>query len=123
MNEKINIRLAATQTISRPEFREIAPFSFYDFELGSIIQGDTNIDRALIRNLDFRIEYYPTAGELLSLSIFHKRFEGAIEATDQGSNSVKSWANAKTPAINYGAEIELRKNLNFISDLFSNLIF
>jgi hypothetical protein len=123
VSEQMNIRLAASQTVSRPEFREIAPFSFYDFELGSSIQGDTNIDRALIRNLDFRIEYYPTAGELLSLSIFHKRFEGAIEATDQGSNAVKSWANAKHPAINYGAEIELRKSLRFIGDFFSNFIF
>ncbi|MEP7235104.1 MAG: TonB-dependent receptor plug domain-containing protein, partial [Ignavibacteriota bacterium] len=122
LNEQTNIRVAATQTVSRPEFREIAPFSFYDFETGSSIQGDTNIDRALIRNLDFRIEYYPTAGEILSLSVFHKRFEGAIETTDQGSNSVKSWANAKQPAINYGLELEVRKSLRFIGTLFSNFV-
>lgn len=123
VNDQTNIRLAATQTVSRPEFREIAPFAFYDFELGSLIQGDTNIDRALIRNLDFRVEYYPTAGELLSISAFHKRFEGAIEATDQGSNSVKSWANAKQPAINYGVELEIRKSLGFFGNFFSNFIF
>ncbi|MEI8134022.1 MAG: carboxypeptidase-like regulatory domain-containing protein [bacterium] len=121
-SDQINFRIAATQTVSRPEFREIAPFSFYDFELGSVIQGDTNIDRALVRNLDFRFEFYPTAGELLSISIFHKRFEGAIEATNQGSNSVKSWANATEPAINYGAEFEIRKSLRFLGDFFSNFV-
>jgi TonB-dependent receptor len=120
MNEKTNIRLAATETVCRPEFREIAPFGFYDFETGSFIQGNDSIDRARIRNLDFRMEYYPTAGELVSLSVFHKRIEGAIEATNQGSNSVKSWANAKEAAINYGLELEFRKSLRFLGSLFDN---
>jgi TonB-dependent receptor len=120
MNEKTNIRLAATETVCRPEFREIAPFGFYDFETGSFIQGNDSIDRARIRNLDFRLEYYPTAGELLSVSAFHKRIEGAIEATNQGSNSVKSWANAKEPAVNYGIELEVRKSLRFLGSLFDN---
>jgi hypothetical protein len=118
VNEKMNVRLAATQTVSRPEFREIAPFAFYDFEIASVIQGNDTLDRALIRNLDFRYEYYPTAGELISVSLFHKRFVGAIEATDQGSNNVKSWANARTPAINYGVELEVRKSLGFLGSNF-----
>lgn len=120
VTESMNIRASYSQTIARPEFREIAPFSFYDFEFGTLIQGDTNIDRALIRNTDFRVEYYPTAGELLSLSLFHKRFDGAIEQTNQGSNAIISWANAPHPAYNYGFELEIRKNLGFIGDYLSN---
>jgi TonB-dependent receptor len=123
VTESLNIRAAASQTVTRPEFREIAPFSFYDFELNSLIQGDTNIDRALITNLDFRAEFFPTAGELVSLSLFHKRFEGAIEATNEGSNNVRSWANSKNPAINYGFEIEIRKNLDFITRALADFVF
>jgi hypothetical protein len=137
IDEQVNLRVAATQTVARPEFREIAPFAFYDFEINSIIQGDTSIERSLIRNLDFRAEYYPTAGELVSLSVFHKQFGmngffdfndtadvsgGAIEATNEGSNSIRSWENAKKPAVNYGLELEVRKNLGFIDDMFSNFI-
>ncbi len=137
LSDKMNLRFATSQTVSRPEFREIAPFAFYDFEINSIIQGDTSIERSLIRNLDFRYEFYPTAGELISFSLFHKQFGlngfygrgddasfegGAIEATNEGSNSVRSWKNASKPAINYGFELEVRKNLDFISSALSDFI-
>lgn len=123
LNERMNLRVAATETLTRPEFREIAPFAFYDFELGTLIQGDTNISRAKVRNLDIRYEWYPTSAELISVSAFHKRFEGAIEEIELGANSIKSWANSTKPAINYGVELELRKNLSFIGEYFTNFIF
>lgn len=123
LNERMNLRAAATETLTRPEFREIAPFAFYDFELGTLIQGDTNIIRAKVRNLDLRYEWYPTASELISISGFHKRFEGAIEEVELGANNIKSWANAPKPAINYGVELEIRKNFGFISDGLFDLIF
>lgn len=123
INEATNLRLSATQTVARPEFREIAPFNFYDFEVGTVVVGDTNIDRALIRNLDARLEYYPTAGEVLSLSVFHKRFEGAIEEINipTNTNPFRSWRNASVPAINYGIELDLRKNLGFIHPYLYNV--
>jgi hypothetical protein len=123
INDRMNLRAAATETLTRPEFREIAPFAFYDFELGTLIQGDTNIVRAKVRNLDLRYEWYPTAAELISISGFHKRFEGAIEEVELGANSIKSWTNSPKPAVNYGVELELRKNLGFIADYGMNFIF
>lgn len=125
LTEASNLRLSATQTLSRPEFREIAPFNFYDFEIGTVVVGDTNIDRALVRNLDIRYELFPTAGELISISAFHKRFEGAIEEINipTNGNPFKSWRNATVPAINYGVELEIRKNLGFISDYMLNFTF
>lgn len=134
LNEQVNLRAAVSQTVSRPEFREIAPFSFYDFDISSLVQGDTSIERSLVRNLDLRFEWFPTAGELVSLSVFHKQFGlngfmglgdtsqfegGAIESTVQGSNSIRSWVNSSKPAINYGIELELRKNLGFIANDFN----
>lgn len=134
LNEQMNFRAAVSQTVSRPEFREIAPFSFYDFDLSSLVQGDTSIERAVMRNFDLRYEWFPTAGELISVSVFHKQFGlngfmgfgsiddfegGAIEATVAGSNSIRSWANSTKPAINYGIEFEVRKNLDFIANDFN----
>jgi hypothetical protein len=136
LNEKMNVRAAWSNTLSRPEFREIAPFSFYDFETAALVQGNPSIDRVLIRNLDLRYEYYPTAGELVSVSLFHKRFGlsnelfgllyptfegGAIEQTNEGSNNQVSWANASKPAINYGFEVEIRKTLDFLGGYLSNV--
>lgn len=138
LNDQMNLRAAASQTVSRPEFREIAPFSFYDFDISSLVQGDTSIERSLVRNLDFRYEWFPTAGELISLSLFHKQFGlngfmglgdsvdfegGAIESTVTGSNSIRSWANSSKPAINYGLEFEVRKNLGFIINDLNVFLF
>ncbi len=138
INDKMNLRAAASQTIARPEFREIAPFAFYDFDISSLVQGDTAIERSLVRNLDLRYEWFPTAGELISVSVFHKQFGldgffdlgdssdfdgGAIEATIAGSNSIRSWANSKKAAKNYGIEFEVRKNLGFIWDQLANFTF
>src|SRR5688572_31393809 len=39
--EKTNIRLSGSQTVVRPEFRELSPFAFYDFELNAQVVGTT----------------------------------------------------------------------------------
>ena len=59
INKKMNIRASIYKTVSRPEFRELAPFSFYNFMLDNIISGSPKLKRAVITNLDLRYEYYP----------------------------------------------------------------
>jgi hypothetical protein len=118
----LSVRLSASQTVSRPEFREIAPFAFYDFAIGTLVQGNPSIDRVVTQNIDAGVEYAPSAGETMAGRVFARRFDGAIEETDQGSNSVRSWANAQSPAMLYGMELEVRKSLQFIGGLFSGLL-
>ena len=120
LNEQMNFRVAASQTVSRPEFREIAPFSFYDFDLSSLVQGDTSIERALMRNLDFRYEWFPTAGELISISVFHKQFGlngfmgfGAIEDFEFFVKWAKQTGNYETlidSRLQYVADLKAGKN-------------
>ena len=65
LNDKTNIRLSGSQTVVRPEFRELSPFAFYDFELGASVLGNKNLVRTKITNADLRYEIYPRAGELI----------------------------------------------------------
>lgn len=119
LNPKINLRAGYYQSISRPEFREIAPFSFYDFAEQIFTIGNPDLERNLIRNYDLRFEYFPYAGEIISVSLFYKKFDSPIEEVfvpnSGADNRVKSYQNAKGGANNYGIELEARKNLGFIT--------
>lgn len=116
LNEANQFRLAYGRTINRPEFRELSPSVFYDFELASNVQGNSDLKAALIDNIDLRYEFYPSPTELISLSLFYKHFSNPIEWTytvNGGTNLTYSYTNAKG-ANNFGVELELKKSLDFI---------
>lgn len=120
ISDATNIRAAFSQTVSRPEFRELAPFAFYDFATVSVVYGNPNLRRALITNLDIRIETFPRIGEILSASIFYKRFADAIEEVIVPTTELtRSYGNADR-ARNYGFELDVRKSLKFLGRAFSN---
>ena len=111
INENSILRLAYSRTVNRPEFRELAPFLFYDYTNDVNIQGNPNLKIANIDNLDFRFEYYPNKGETVSLGGFYKKFETPIELTTLivGENPQFVYNNASS-AQNFGVEIELKKS-------------
>ena len=106
------LRLAYGQTINRPEFREVAPFAFYDFVNNRNISGNPFLKNASIQNFDFRYEQYPTPSEVYSIAAFYKQFTNPIEVVfASGSNPELNFANAAS-AYSLGLEAEIRKNLN-----------
>ncbi|MVN90095.1 TonB-dependent receptor [Mucilaginibacter aquatilis] len=117
LTPKANLRLAYYRTLARPEFRELAPFGYYDYEQVSFITGNPNLKRTLIDNFDLRYEFFPSAGQIISVSGFYKNFQNAIEAYnfDQGSNRQIEYRNSPKVTV-YGAEFELRHSLGFISN-------
>jgi TonB-dependent receptor len=119
--KKTNIRLSASQTVARPEFREVSIFSFYDFERNALIFGNENLKRTKITNIDARYEWYPAAGETVSFGAFYKYFNAPIEAnTDFNAGTpVYSFVNADK-ANNYGIELDARKKLDVISSVLKN---
>lgn len=117
LNPKTNFRFTASQTVVRPEFRELSPFAFYDFEILAAVQGNPKLERTRITNLDLRYELYPRAGEMITAGVFYKHFDNPIEQffNETGINTMAfSYANAKS-AVSYGAELEFRKRLDFVS--------
>ncbi len=118
----INLRLAYSKTLARPEFREIAPFAYFDFLANELVQGNPSLTRSLIDNYDFRFEYFPSGSELFAVSFFYKNFKDPIELiliASSSNEAIRSFANAQS-ARNFGTEIEIRKRLGFISDLLDN---
>lgn len=117
VDDLTNVRLAYSRTVNRPEFRELAPFAYYDFNTGTTLYGNPHLKRSLIRNYDVRIERFPNPGEILSMSFFYKNFTDAIEQVVVPGNALgaeRTFANAQEGE-NYGFEVEVRKSLEFIS--------
>lgn len=123
INDKTNLRASVTQTISRPELREIAPFSYTDFVSGITTVGNVELDRSLNQNYDLRFETYPMAGEIFAVSLFYKHMNSPIEEVfiPVSTNRIKTFQNAKDGARNYGMEVEMRKNLGFVHKLLKNV--
>jgi hypothetical protein len=126
LNEKTNLRMSYFRSLARPEFREIAPIAYFDYEINTLIFGNPSLTRSRIDNMDFRYEIFPRPGEVFSASAFYKRFNNTIENqfyAVNGSADIKTANYDK--GLSAGLEVEMRKTLDFISDrkLFKNLNF
>jgi outer membrane receptor protein involved in Fe transport len=116
LTEDQNVRLSASQTLSRPEYRELAEVQYRDVLGGDNVVGNPDLRRALIRNADLRWEWYPRAGEVLSVGLFAKRFESPIELIYLATSGTRvlKYVNAES-AKNYGVELEFRKGLGLLA--------
>ena len=130
LTKKQNLRLSGSKTLNRPEFRELAPFIFFDNATRFSTAGTPTLKITEIYNADLRYEFFPGKGQLVSVSAFYKDFTNPIEIQALANNS-NQYQNADA-GTNYGVEIDFRvllssiigtKENKFLDDLtiFSNL--
>ena len=115
-SDKHQLRLSYGKTVNHPEFREVSPSVFYDFDLAADVKGNTELTPCYVQNLDLRYEFYPSRGELISVALFYKYFDAPIEWTytlSGGNRLIYSYTNADH-ANNYGIEVDIKKDLSFI---------
>ena len=119
--EEMNIRASYNRTLARPSFKEKSIAQIFDPVSRLTFLGNIDLEETHINNFDLRWEYFFTSDEMFSLSGFYKTFDGHIEfvALDTDRNSIKPRNSGNSTV--YGAEIEFRKNLGFITPSLSNL--
>jgi len=131
LGEFQSLRFSVSRTLARPEYRELSPVASRDVLNADDVQGNENLERTRITNADVRWELYPTEAEVLSVSVFAKRFDDPIERVYRAGNSSNRtivFVNADA-ATNYGVELEARKSLGFLASAltpwtaFTNLTF
>ncbi|HZG01533.1 MAG TPA: TonB-dependent receptor [Chitinophagales bacterium] len=125
LTAKSNVRLAFSKTVSRPEFRETAPFSFYDFATSSSIMGNPDLLPSDIYNADARYEVFLGQGQILAATAFYKQFTSPVElasVTAGAGSRARTYQNS-TKADNYGFELEARQNLAVVDRWFSTKAF
>ena len=124
LSDKMKIRGSYYRTVSRPEFRELAPFNFYNFVLDNITSGNPNLKRATIDNFDVRWEMYPGKGQIISVSGFYKSFENPIELINRTgtSGAPELYFTNVNKVTNIGGEIEFRFNLGTFTKVENRLL-
>jgi len=112
--EDSQLRLGASKTIGRPQFRELAPQQYLDPDNDRLFFGNPYLVDTEIVNLDARIEYYFDRGQYLTGGFFYKDLENPIESSinDLGSVTQQTYLNAPK-AILYGAEFDVKKYFEF----------
>lgn len=123
LTDDINIRFAYTNTLARPNMREVAPFANFGFIGDPPVTGNPDLVRSRINNFDLRFEYFLKPGEMFAVSGFYKLFRNPIVRTFRpASNPELTWVNTSDANV-YGVEFEFRKSLGFISPVLEKLKF
>ncbi len=130
LTPKMNLRASYFGSVNRPEFRELAPFSFYVFDKNAEIRGNKDLKIAQLQNFDLRWEMFPSGSQVVSAGAFYKQISNPVEFNIDITQvfTTFTFQNEKSARI-YGLEFEVRKNFDFLGDkqvwndivVFSNL--
>ncbi|MBS1124777.1 MAG: TonB-dependent receptor plug, partial [Deltaproteobacteria bacterium] len=106
----MNVRAAYSYTLTRPRFRELAPFLFFDYARRRDISGNPELLTTHLHNADLRWEWFPSEAEVFAVSAFYKRLSDPIEQVLLNTNQDVTFRNAKRGNL-VGAELEARTSL------------
>ena len=114
--EDMQLRLAASKTIARPQFRELAPQPYFDTDSDRLSFGNQFLTNSELINLEARYEWYFGKDERLAVGGFFKDIDKPIDAIAfvQGGTFQTTFANAPNARL-YGAEIEVQKYFDLSS--------
>jgi TonB-dependent receptor len=106
----MQVRLNASKTIARPQFRELINQPFFDPDSNRTYRGNPLLVDSQLYNAEARFEWYFAPEQRLSVSGFYKRIDNPIEAfvSNEGNEFIISYANAPKATL-YGAEVEAQK--------------
>ena len=118
----IQLRLAASKTITRPQFRELAATVFTDPDLDVPLLGNPFLQNSELLNLDARAEWYFRRGEFLTLGVFYKDIDNPIERFTLGDEAgTLTYVNSESAEI-WGIEAEFEKRL-VLDEMFDSATF
>ncbi len=132
-----NLRVSYSRTIARPSFKELSFAQILDPINGRTFNGglfpiqnnndnwDGNLTETRINNFDLRWELFLEKGQIFSISGFYKQFDNPIEMIRLPAQQTGSDFQPRNvgDAVVYGAELEIRKSFDFISERLSKINF
>ncbi len=122
-DKKTNARFGASQTLARPQLREITPFLSSSYTAEYPIQGNPDLKLTKVTNLDLRLEHFPTLRQVLAVSLFYKHFKNPIEDVilPGAAPGLLTYANVDGANL-LGLELEARKGLGFMTKLLDDFM-
>ena len=112
MNERNNLRMSLSRTVTRPSFIEMAPFLYQESYGSAQIRGNEELKNGYNYNFDLRYERFGQNGDMLSATVYYKFLDNPIERIQklQGGATMHSFQNADQ-GMATGVELEFRKQL------------
>ncbi len=113
--DQLTFRGAYSQTIARATFRELSTIRQQEFLGSTQFFGNEQLRFSDITNYDFRADYRPTPGGLVSFSLFYKDIKNPIEYIAITGNNV--FSGSITYPVNFpegsilGGEFEVRQDM------------
>src|SRR5262249_31751393 len=117
----INLRLAASRSLSRPDLNELSPSPTLEYVGGYRQAGNPNLHRATLENYDVRIEGFPSMSEVFAVGYFYKKLHEPIEQTLQGAVPPLLTPINSDHGHNQGVELEARSSLGRIWERMKGL--
>lgn len=116
--QDFNLRFNASQTIIRPDLREVSDSSYRDPLTGIVVSGNPDAIPSDVTNYDIRAEWYFSDGASFTASLFHKEIENPIEyfQREGSEDSITAVIENSESGEVTGIELEWLKNLGFIND-------
>lgn len=111
LTDEQNLRFSASQTISLPEFKEVAPFVYEG--VSQRIGGNPDVlGYSEIINLDLKYEWFMSKSEIFSVAAFYKEISDPInQVVAFDATGTQRFFRTGDQAQAYGLELEVRKNL------------
>lgn len=124
--EDQQLRLGASMSIGRPQFRELAPQQYFDSDSGRTFIGNPYLQDTELKNLDARYEWFFDRGQAFTAGVFFKELEKPVEAVvvSQSASVFQTYLNVPKATL-FGAEIDFKKVFDspFSSEFLSNKEF
>ena len=110
--DDLQLRLGYSETVNRPQFREVGPSLFTNTDTNEQFIGNPFLEITEITNIDGRLEWYFGRDQFVTAGLFFKDMDAPIEAINVGSGESRlvSFANIKAAEIQ-GFELEYQQNI------------
>lgn len=108
------LRAAWSQTVIRPNYREISRAEDYDVAKARTIVGNPDLQMSASENYDLRLEWFPTPGALVSVGVFMKKLKDPIELASQDNDVTLVQYQNYDQADVRGLEFEARQDLEHL---------
>ena len=112
--DDLQLRLGYSETIARPQFRELALSSYFDPETERTYRGNNRLMDTELTNYDARIEYYLGRDEFVTLAGFFKELENPIEEVQFSTSTFvfeTTFINSPKAEL-FGGEFEYRRTFD-----------
>ena len=86
LTDEVVLRFAASRTLARPAFGDMAPSLNLNFEQGRGVGGNPGLKPFTAENYDLSLEYYFDEGNILSSTLFYKNVDGFLQTSESPEN-------------------------------------